>query len=209
MRWLALVAGAYLLGSVSFSYVIVRVLTGCDVRALGSGNAGATNAARAAGTAAGVLTLALDIAKGVTPVLIARQLGAPPLILSATASAAVLGHVFPVFFGFRGGKGVATAAAALGALAPRPLALCLVAFALVFAWKRYVSLASVLSVGLFPVMVFACGRLGWSPERDGSFLASATIIPLLVVYRHVENLRRLRVGSEPKMGLGEERRARA
>ncbi|HKH50075.1 MAG TPA: glycerol-3-phosphate acyltransferase, partial [Thermoanaerobaculia bacterium] len=109
---LALVAAAYLLGSVSFSFLIVKIKEGKDVRTLGSGNAGATNVLRASSLGAAVLTLLLDLAKGVAAVVGTRLLDAPPPVVGGAAFAVVLGHVFPVFLGFRGGKGVATAAGA-------------------------------------------------------------------------------------------------
>src|SRR5262249_55669760 len=121
----ALVAGAYLLGSISWSYLLVWLLQGRDVRTVGSGNAGATNAMRAAGKGVGVAVLLLDVGKGVAAIEVARALEAPPPVVGAAAVAVVLGHVYPVFFGFRGGKGVATSAGAMGALAPLALALTL------------------------------------------------------------------------------------
>ena len=143
-------AGAYLLGSVSWSVVIVKLLQGLDVRTMGSGNAGATNVLRAAGKKAGVAVLALDVVKGITAVAVPRALDAPPAVVSGAAVAVVVGHVFPVFFGFRGGKGVATAAGALGTLAPPAMALGLVVFLVVVAWKRYVSLGSIVTAGALP-----------------------------------------------------------
>ena len=153
----ALVAGAYLLGSISFSYLIVRVLQGRDVRTVGSGNAGATNVLRAAGKLPGIAALVLDVAKGVAAVVIARSLAAPPPVVGGCAVAVVLGHVFPVFLGFRGGKGVATAAGALGALAPLALVPAVVVLVAVVAWKRYVSLGSIVAALTFPAAL-ALGR---------------------------------------------------
>ena len=196
----ALVAGSYLLGSVSFSVVLVRLLHGLDVRTVGSGNAGATNVLRAAGKGAGVAVLALDIAKGVTAVAVPRAFEAPPTIVGGAAVAVVLGHVFPVFFGFRGGKGVATSAGALGALVPAAMALGLVVFVAVVAWKRYVSLGSIVTATLFPFLVGLALRLGWA--RSGGiwmFLPSAAIA-LIVIAGHARNLRRLRQGTEPRLG---------
>ena len=113
---LAIVAGAYALGSVPFSYLIVKLAKGRDVRTVGSGNAGATNVMRAAGKAAGAAALLLDCGKGVAAVTAARALGASGLVVGGAAVAVVAGHIYPVFLGFRGGKGVATASGALGAL---------------------------------------------------------------------------------------------
>lgn len=196
----ALVAGAYLLGSVSFSVVVVRLFQGLDVRTVGSGNAGATNALRAAGRKAGAVVLALDVAKGITAVAVPRALEAPPSIIGGAAVAVVVGHVFPVFFGFRGGKGVATSAGALGTLAPAAMAAGVVVFVAVVAWKRYVSLASIVTAALMPLLVALSLELGWV-EPDGSerLLASA-LIALIVIAGHGKNLRRLRQGTEPRLG---------
>jgi glycerol-3-phosphate acyltransferase PlsY len=202
---LALVAGAYLLGSVSFSVVVVKVLRGLDVRTVGSGNAGATNVLRTAGRKAGAAVLALDVIKGMTAVAVPRALDAPPAVLGSAAVAVVLGHVFPVFFGFRGGKGVATSAGALGTLAPAAMAAGLAVFILVVLWKRYVSLGSMVTAVLFPLLVGLGDRLGW-PEYGGPWLILASsAIALLIVIKHRKNLRRLREGTEPRLG---DRRAR-
>ncbi len=196
----ALVAGAYLLGSVSFSVVIVRLIQGLDVRTVGSGNAGATNVLRAAGRKAGTVVLALDIAKGVTAVAVPRALDAPPSVVGGAAVAVVIGHVLPVFFGFRGGKGVATSTGALGALAPAAMALAVVVFILVVAWKRYVSLGSILTAALFPLLVGLSLRLGWIEPGGTWLLLPSAAIALFVIAGHTKNLRRLRQGVEPRLG---------
>jgi acyl phosphate:glycerol-3-phosphate acyltransferase len=196
----ALVAGAYLLGSVSFSVLIVRLLQGLDVRTVGSGNAGATNVLRAAGRKAGVIVLALDAAKGVTAVAVPRALDAPPSVVGGAAVAVVIGHVFPVFFGFRGGKGVATSAGALGALAPAAMALGLVVFMAVVLWKHYVSLGSIVTAALIPLLVALSLRLGWIKSGGSWLLLPSTAIALIIIARHGRNLRRLRQGTEPRLG---------
>ena len=201
----AIVAGAYLLGSVSFSVLIVRLLHGLDVRTVGSGNAGATNVLRAAGRKAGAVVLALDVAKGVTAVAVPRALDAPPSVVGGAAVAVVVGHVFPVFFGFRGGKGVATSAGALGTLAPAAMALGLVVFVLVVTWKRYVSLGSIVTAALLPFLVMLCQRFGWvrfdGVKSGGPWLVvPASAIALIIIARHARNLRRLRQGTEPRLG---------
>jgi acyl phosphate:glycerol-3-phosphate acyltransferase len=196
----ALVAGAYLLGSVSFSVVVVRLLQGLDVRTVGSGNAGATNVLRAAGRKAGAMVLALDVAKGVTAVAVPRALDAPPSIVGGAAVAVVLGHVFPVFFGFRGGKGVATSAGALGTLAPTAMALGLVVFIILVAWKRYVSLGSIVTAALVPLLIGIGMRLGWVRSEGTWLLLPSTAIALIVIAGHGKNLRRLRRGTEPRLG---------
>ena len=200
----ALIAGAYLLGSVSFSVLIVRLVQGLDVRLVGSGNAGATNALRAAGRKAGVAVLALDVAKGVTAVAVPRALDAPPAVAGGAAVAVVVGHVFPVFFGFRGGKGVATSAGALGTLAPPAIAPALAVFLAVAVWKRYVSLASMVAAAVFPLLVWLELRRRWEGSGGVWLLLASAAIALLIVARHATNLRRLRQGTEPRLGEGRE-----
>jgi acyl phosphate:glycerol-3-phosphate acyltransferase len=196
----AVVAGAYLLGSVSFSVLIVRLLQGLDVRTVGSGNAGATNVLRAAGRKAGAVVLALDVAKGVTAVAVPRALDAPPSVVGGAAVAVVLGHVFPVFFGFRGGKGVATSAGALGTLAPAAMALGFVVFAVVVLWKRYVSLGSIVTAALMPLLVGLTLGLGWVKSGGTWLVLPSSAIALIIIARHARNLRRLRQGTEPRLG---------
>jgi len=196
----ALVAGAYLLGSVSFSVLIVRLIHGLDVRTVGSGNAGATNVLRAAGRRAGALVLALDVGKGITAVAVPRALDAPSSVIGGAAVAVVIGHVFPVFFGFRGGKGVATSAGALGTLAPAAMALGLVVFVAVVAWKRYVSLGSIVTAASFPLLVGLSLRCGWIRSGGAWLLLPSTAIALIIVAGHARNLRRLRQGTEPRLG---------
>jgi glycerol-3-phosphate acyltransferase PlsY len=189
------VAGAYLLGSVSWSVVIVKLLQGLDVRTVGSGNAGATNVLRAAGKKAGAAVLALDVVKGITAVAVPKALDASPAVVSGAAVAVVVGHVFPVFFGFRGGKGVATALGALGTLAPSAMALGLVVFLAVVAWKRYVSLGSIVTAAIFPLLV-------WITYRGPWLLLASGAIAILIVTKHSRNLQRLRRGTEPRLGGG-------
>ncbi|MBV8202111.1 MAG: glycerol-3-phosphate 1-O-acyltransferase PlsY [Acidobacteria bacterium] len=197
---LAIVAGAYVLGSIPWSYLIVKLVKGRDVRTVGSGNAGATNVMRAAGKAAGAAALLLDCGKGVAAVAGARALGAPGLVVGGAAAAVVAGHVFPIFLGFRGGKGVATAAGVLGALEPVVLAACLVLFVLVVAWKRTVSLGSIAGAAAFPLLLLAGERLGWLRPHGPGPVAAAFLIAALVVIRHAANLDRLRRGVEPRLG---------
>jgi acyl phosphate:glycerol-3-phosphate acyltransferase len=196
----ALVVSAYLLGSVSFSVVIVRLIQGLDVRTVGSGNAGATNVLRAAGKKAGAAVLVLDITKGVTAVVVPRVLDAPPAVVGSAAVAVVLGHVYPVFFGFRGGKGVATSAGALGALAPVAMALGIVLFVVVVVWKRYVSVGSMVTAAAFPLLVLLCYRLGWSVYGGPGLVGASAAIAIIIIAKHSRNLQRLRDGTEPHLG---------
>lgn len=184
----------------SFSLLIVRALRGIDVRDVGSGNAGATNVLRAAGVKPALAVLFLDVAKGAVPVLTARALGAPGPIVGAAAVAAVVGHVLPVYYNFHGGKGVATATGAMASLAP-PAALAAIAvFVLVVSATRYVSLASITAIGVFPVWIYAGAAAGWWPPAPLWLLTSATAVALLVVIMHRANIRRLLGGHEPRFG---------
>ncbi len=196
----ALVLIAYLLGSVSFSLLIVRFLRGFDVREHGSGNAGATNVLRLAGPGPAAAALALDVAKGVVPVQAARALDAPGTVVGAAAVAAVLGHVFPIFHGFRGGKGVATVAGALGSLSLIPAGLALAVFLTVVAATRYISAASVITVASYPLLLYLCGRAGWTPQPPGWLTASAVTIAVLVAAKHRDNFKRLAAGTEHRLG---------
>lgn len=200
---IGIVIMAYLLGSIPFSYLIVKLKTHKDVRSVGSGNVGATNAMRAAGKGAGIAALLLDIGKGIAAVLIARRLGAPPVLVGAAAFFVMLGHCYPVWLKFQGGKGVATSAGAMGALAPPAMALSILAFLIVVAWKRYVSLGSMTAAVSFPWFVFITQRLGWE-DRDPALLLAATLIGLFIVWKHRPNIERIRQGIEPRLG---ERRA--
>jgi glycerol-3-phosphate acyltransferase PlsY len=194
-----IVAGAYLLGSISFSYLIVKLVKGRDVRTVGSGKAGATNVLRTAGKAAGAAALLLDCGKGVAAVAGAGALGAPSAVVGAAAAAVVVGHVFPLFFGFRGGKGVATAAGALGALAPGVLAIGMAVFVVVVAWKRYISLGSIVAAASFPLLLAAGWLLGWLRPPGGGPVAASFFIAALVLAKHAANLDRLRRGVEPRI----------
>jgi len=198
------VLGAYLLGSVSWSYLVVKAREGKDVRTVGSGNAGATNVLRAAGKGPAVIVLLLDVTKGVLAVMVARILQAAPPVIGAAAVAVVLGHVFPVFLGFRGGKGVATSAGALGALAPAALLVALLVFTAVVAWKRYVSLGSMAAAASMPLLAWIGQRLGWIAGDDPWTIAASAAIALIVIVKHRSNLHRLWQGVEPRLG---ERRA--
>jgi glycerol-3-phosphate acyltransferase PlsY len=195
----AIVVAAYLLGSIPFSYLIVRVLGGQDVRKVGSGNVGATNAMRAAGAKAGAIALLLDFSKGVGAVVLARLADAASPVVGAAAVAVMLGHVFPIFLGFRGGKGVATSAGAFAALAPLALVITLAVFVAIVAWKRYVSIGSITAAALFPLLVLALQRLDWM-EPDLWLVAASAAIALIVIVKHRTNLARLRQGIEPKLG---------
>jgi len=203
--WGLLLLGAYLLGSVSFSLLVVRGLRRVDLRTVGSGNAGATNVLRTSGGWPALLVLALDIAKGAAPVQLARRLEAPSPVVAGAALAAVVGHVFPLFFGFRGGKGVATGFGALLSLFPLAGAAALVLFVVAVAASRLVSLGSLLAATALPVLAWALGRWQWSDPNDAATLALASCCSAIVVVRHRANLRRIAAGTERRLGENGER----
>ncbi len=198
MNWPAalLVVAGYLLGSVSFALWLVRWRTGSDIRTVGSGNAGATNVLRAHGKALAAAVALLDVAKGTAAVLLVRVVTADPRYAAAAGFAAVLGHVFPLYSGFRGGKGVATAVGAFLALAPLATVACLAVFITVVAVTRYVSLGSVVAI----VLLSPASSLLSHVSRAVALAAAATAV--VVVVKHVENLRRLARGEERKLGRG-------
>jgi acyl phosphate:glycerol-3-phosphate acyltransferase len=197
---LALVAGAYLLGSVPFGLVLSRAFAGVDVRQVGSGNIGATNVSRAAGKGAGILTLVLDAAKGALPVLVAERVLGP---MSATPAgrweaaaglAAFLGHIFPLWLGFRGGKGVATALGVSLAFAPCAGVAGMGAFAATVALTRLVSLGSLVGTAVVAGgTILRHGGLG-SPIAWASLAMGAAIY-----LRHRGNIARLLRGEERKL----------
>jgi glycerol-3-phosphate acyltransferase PlsY len=187
---IALVPLAYLAGSIPTGVVLARS-AGVDVRAAGSGNVGATNVARTAGKRLGVLTLLGDAAKGVAPVVLARLLGASESVVAAAAVAAIVGHVFSIFLGFRGGKGVATGLGVLLALAPAATPIPLVAFVATFALSRIVSLASIAAAMTAPAAIV------WLGYPRATAIA-AIAISALILWKHRENFSRLAAGTESR-----------
>jgi acyl phosphate:glycerol-3-phosphate acyltransferase len=190
---LLIVGVSYLLGSISFAVLLVRIRTGKDIRTEGSGNAGATNVLRSHGKALGILVGILDIAKGSAGVLLVRLVTADPRPAAAAGVAAILGHVFPIFYGFRGGKGVATAVGAFLALAPVPTLVCVGVLFAVVALTRYVSLGSVVSMSLLPL------AMSLFHEPFATVVAAAAAAALIDL-KHLENLKRLARGEERKLG---------
>ena len=191
---LAALVSAYLLGSISFAVVLVRIFRGVDVRREGSGNAGATNVLRTSGKSLAVLTMLLDAGKGVVAVVLMQRVTYDPVWLGAAACAAVLGHVFPVWFGFRGGKGVATAVGAFSVLSPMAVLSVFGVFVVVVAATRFVSLGSITAACLLPLSL----RLLFHAPDPIVVAASATTILLLVSHR--ANIRRLLGGTERRLG---------
>jgi len=195
--YLIAAAASYLLGSIPFGYLLVRIFTGEDVRSSGSGNIGATNVARKS-PALGVATLLLDAAKGLAAVLVAQVLFSGPhqqLIMTTAAFFAVVGHLFPVWLKFRGGKGVATSLGAFILLTPKSI-LCMVGlFLLIAVAFRYVSLGSVAVAAAFPLLAWALHE--YADPRQLIFIA---LVSALVIWRHRQNIGRLAAGTETKLG---------
>jgi glycerol-3-phosphate acyltransferase PlsY len=192
---IAAVVAAYLLGSLSFAVLLVRKATGKDIRQEGSGNAGATNVLRAHGKGLALAVAVLDVLKGTAAVLLARALtGGDARVMAAAGLAAVLGHVFPVFYGFRGGKGVATALGAFVALAPWATLASLGLMILVVAATRFVSLGSMLGMAALPLLA------GLVFSAQASIVAAAAATAVLIVWKHRENIARLSKGQERRLG---------
>lgn len=193
MRDIVLVVAAYLLGSVPFGLLIARVQGGVDLRRVGSGNIGATNVLRAVGKGAAALTLLGDMGKGAAAVGLGRWFGVSPTVLAMIAMVAVAGHLFPIFGGFRGGKGVATTLGVVLAAMPVVGALLLLIWLLVAAAWRYSSLAALVASAAMPV-------LAWLLDGRPAMLGLSGTLFLIVLLRHRENVARLWKGTEGKIG---------
>jgi glycerol-3-phosphate acyltransferase PlsY len=187
---------AYLLGSIPFGYLIVRLKTGGDIRASGSGNIGATNVLRTTGRLPGILTLLLDFAKGYLAVWLASRLtGGNAVWDSLSAVAVLLGHGYPVFLRFKGGKAVASTLGAFLFLTPSAIAAVTLVFVVAVGLTRFISLGSILAAGLFPLAVWLIAHPPF-PVIFASLFAGA-----FIVYRHRDNIRRLRDGTERVLSL--------
>jgi acyl phosphate:glycerol-3-phosphate acyltransferase len=193
---------SYLLGSIPFGYLLVRIFRGEDVRQGGSGNIGATNVSRKSPVLGG-LTLLFDALKGTAAVAFSyivadHMVAGPPALehLALGALFAVLGHVFPVWLKFRGGKGVATGLGAFALIAPKAVLIAVVVFIVVVAISRYVSLGSIVAVAVFPLMAWLIRQFYLSPAG----LALISLASLVILVRHRENMWRLWAGTENRAG---------
>jgi glycerol-3-phosphate acyltransferase PlsY len=204
MPTLLLVAAvSYLLGSIPFGYLLVRIFRGEDVRLAGSGNIGATNVSRQS-PALGVMTLLLDAFKGAAAVwfaiFVCSRISAPKgfsfSVMSLAALFAVLGHIFPVWLKFRGGKGVATGLGSFAMIAPKSVFAAVGVFLAVVLLFRYVSLGSIAAVALFPLLVWLVHEYGDAPMAMGLI----SLASLVIVAKHHENIRRLFAGTENRIG---------
>lgn len=230
MRAVIVILIAYLLGSIPFGYLIVRAKEGSDIRQTGSGGTGATNVSRRAGKAAGVLTLLLDALKGAAAVIVAMMVfgllsggaqnvgsstesasiqgngghGGLPLQgywwVAGTAVAVLMGHIFPVWLGFRGGKGVATGVGVFLVLAPTALLVAAVLFIGIVLLTRYVSLGSIVAALAIPLLILLQHLLIRPLSWPAPILTAALLGALLIVFAHRENIARLIEGKERKFG---------
>ncbi|MEI8355648.1 MAG: glycerol-3-phosphate 1-O-acyltransferase PlsY [Deltaproteobacteria bacterium] len=185
------VISAYLLGSIPTGLLLAKAFCGVDIRSTGSGNIGATNVYRTIGPRIGILTLFGDCLKGALPVVIAKSLALPVYWIALIGLAAFLGHVYTVFLGFKGGKGVATALGVFLAASPLAVLVALVVFSLVLYRWRYVSLASITASALMPSLVALI-------DGEPAIVLMTLVIAAVVILKHRENIKRLKNGTENK-----------
>ncbi len=198
---LAIVA-AYLIGSLSFAVIVSRAMGLSDPRSYGSGNPGATNVLRSGSKPAAIVTLLLDAFKGWLPVMLVQWFGPAYGLGEGTQAlaglAAFLGHLYPVFFGFKGGKGVATAVGVLLAFEPLLALATLLTFAIIVFFFRYVSLASLVAAAFAPAYYLLGHGVAW--QASGAKALVMVAMGALLVWRHRENIKRLLAGTESKLG---------
>lgn len=195
--YLIIIITAYLLGNISTSYIVAKRLAGVDIRTQGSGNAGSTNVLRTLGKKAGALTFIGDVLKGLIAVLIARLIAYGVNLDDTTCAyiavvAVVLGHNYPVFLGFKGGKGVATSLGSMLGMNPLVALLCLGFFIIIVAITKYVSLGSILGIGLSPVIMMI--------NHNTKGVLVTLFLTISVAITHKENIKRLLNGTERKLG---------
>jgi glycerol-3-phosphate acyltransferase PlsY len=196
--WLAVVA--YLLGSIPFGYLIVQITGGGDIRSRGSGNIGATNVARESGIVSGILTLLLDVAKGYLAVWLAGRISGGSIAWMVIAGlAALAGHLFPVWLGFRGGRGVATGIGILLPICWQAVVVAMVIWVAVVGFWRYVSLASISAAAALPLLMYVLYAPGHAPPHVVSGGVSAAMVAIIL--RHRPNIMRLLAGTEPKFSF--------
>jgi glycerol-3-phosphate acyltransferase PlsY len=195
---------AYILGSIPFGLLLTKLFGNADVRKEGSGNIGATNVARVAGPLAGILTLLFDAAKGAAAVLLAIRLSNGSATWTMIAGlAALVGHCFPIWLNFKGGKGVATAAGLFLVLCPLAFLGSLLLFILVVVFWRYVSLGSISAAAAMPLLIYFLWAPRHAPPPVITFGALA--VAMLIVYKHDANIQRLVDGAEPKFSFNKKK----
>jgi len=185
---------SYLLGAIPFGLIFARMFSNMDVRTVGSGNIGATNVLRAAGKKAAILTLVADIGKGFLPVLFVHILFHDTAFTALAGATAVLGHNFPIYLKFKGGKGVATSFGVVLAVAPWIGLVCLFAWGVAAYLWRYSSLSALVAFACYPVLTFIATSLSSKPYSMLSLFVFS-----MIYYRHRENIKRLLAGTEPKI----------
>jgi glycerol-3-phosphate acyltransferase PlsY len=196
--WIAL---GYFLGSIPFGYLLVRMTGGGDIRFQGSGNIGATNVARTSGWSIGIATLVLDTAKGFLAVWLTGHFSRGNIRFMMYAGlAAILGHIFPAWLRFEGGKGVATALGVFLAICWPALAAAVLLFLLVVLFWRYVSLASISAAAALPLLVYLLYAPGHAPPTAVS--VSTLVAAVMVIFKHRDNIERLLAGTEPRFEMG-------
>lgn len=214
---------SYLLGSISFSIIFTKLFNNVDIRTMGSGNAGATNVLRSVGTKAAIFTFIFDFLKGAISVIIGKAVfgyfcdmaGASPMIVQYGAyiagMACVIGHIYPIYFGFKGGKGVLTSAAMIALIDWRVFIVVISIFIIVFLITRIVSLSSMLAAGSFPIATFLITYFldyrngGMSPEVTLTYVWVTSVIALImaltIIYEHRSNIERIKNGIEKKLTI--------
>jgi glycerol-3-phosphate acyltransferase PlsY len=203
LAFVCIAAAAYLLGSIPVGYLLVRIFRKQDIRTVGSGNIGATNVLRSGGKGLGAATFVLDVFKGALAVWLASLIAAPVLpmvpqrdVEALAALCAVLGHMFPVWLHFRGGKGVATGFGVFLVAAPWAALAAITVFAIVLGLSRYVSLASILGAASFPIFAWFMVH----GQRPAFFIAVQAMVALMIIVKHHPNIRRLLAGNESRFG---------
>jgi len=191
--YIVFIIASYLLGSIPTGIVISRIFGKGDPRKAGSGNIGATNVGRTSGKLAGVLTLLGDVLKGALPVIVTFQIMPESLLVSLVGLAAFLGHLFPVYLGFKGGKGVATGLGVMVVICPLATLLSAAVFALAAYLKRYVSLASMVAAAMLPVF------MSFFP-RGRNYVGMGVVVAVLIIWKHKDNIKRLVAGTENRIG---------
>ena len=191
---MAIIIVAYLIGSIPFALLLARRFGEADLRRVGSGNLGAANVMRASGVAAGLLVAALDMTKGAASVWLAARGSAGAALPAAAGLAAIIGHIYPVWLRFRGGKGVATACGVFAVLTPLALPPALAVFVAVVWMTKYISLGSVVATIALPPLAYALGSP--APSVLAAFAAA-----IVIVFGHRSNVWRLRTGTEPRLGV--------
>jgi glycerol-3-phosphate acyltransferase PlsY len=190
----AVILFGYLLGSIPFALLMARRWNAADLRRVGSGNLGAANVMRASGVRAGVLVALLDMLKGALSVLVAERLSPSAAAPAVAGLAAIVGHIYPVWLRFRGGKGVATACGVFSILTPLAVPPALAVFVAAVWITKYISLGSVLASIVLPPLAYAAGG-------QGPAIAAASAAAIIIVFRHRSNVARLRAGTERRLGV--------